>query len=121
VRLKYQVVARLSPFENGRDIQYENYFVVLGNCTYWILRDAWREARTGTLSEGESVQLSEAIQYAAWAELSGTYLPTDPVYDVSPVRLTDGVSELLCVGICSSADDRVYAIFDQAAASLDRL
>lgn len=111
VRLKYELVVRASGgVDNGRDLMYDNYFIVRGDCSYWILLDGWREARTGTLSAADAAQLSAALHYDAWAELSGAYGPSEPTFDVSTQRLTDGTAELFCTGLCSSPNDQVHRI-----------
>jgi hypothetical protein len=99
----------------GRDA----LFVIRGDCTYGILLDGWREARTGTLSEAE---VAAALKYDAWADLTGGYGPSEsagPTFHVSTQRLTDGTAELLCTGLCSSPNDQVHQIFVAAEASME--
>lgn len=122
VRLKYETVVQASGVDNGRDLRFDNYFIVRGDCTYGILLDGWREARTGTLSEAEAAQVTVALQYDSWAELSGRYGPSEsagPMVHVSPQRLTDGAAELVCTGACSSPNDQVHRIFVAAEASME--
>lgn len=119
VRLRFGLQASTSARDAGREFIYDNYFAVLGDCTYWILRDGWSEARTGALSDTDAAQLSAALRYGDWAELAGSYTSADVIFDAGPQLLTDGASTLACAGNCISPNDQVHRIFVAAEASME--
>lgn len=122
LRFRYQVIVALRSGDAGRDICWENDLVIDGTCRFWILSDAWKDAHTGVLESAEAAEFQAEIEYRSWSRLAGSYSPSGGAgYDVAPVVLSDGSTQIVCTGRCDSPGGEVWAIFESVRRWEDRL
>jgi hypothetical protein len=123
VRLRYGIIASASREPLGVAVQIQNglaYWVITGNCHYYVMSEPWSEVHEGNLDRQQAQEIATAVSYGRLHELRGRYSkPSIMLTDGATVRLGTATDIISCYGPCETgsaglADAAVQAAIDYA-------
>lgn len=117
VRLRYGIFDSPSRLPPGEAVMVQNgsgYWIVTGHCDYYVMRDSWRETRTGRLSHQRAQEIAAAVYYDRLDEYAGNYRFDGFLADGSVVRLGNATDVINCYGRCDTGPPEAQDAMDYA-------
>jgi hypothetical protein len=104
VRMRYGLVGASDTLglpqllQNGWD-----YWLITGNCHYFVMTDIWNEVREGQLSPEQAQEISVGTHYAQLREFAGSYAPAESTtVHGATNRLGTATDIISCYGTCEA-------------------